>query len=329
MPHRSPHHLHRPARVLSLVAVLLSLVAATGLTRGASVAGAAVEHGLGYSATVLGFTSWYGSYHLGDVGAAWCIDHGSHAPDAAYGYEPTTVDDVPEATRRSVAWAVGRYGQGPDRVTAAALMLVAHDLMGAVYPHGRIDVDALAPRNLGGFGSDGPEVITRARSIKADALSHAALVAPLELSIEMTPAAAGAPGTAIARVVDHAGTPIAGVDVSVAATGPLMTSASDAMTGPDGTARFAYTAVVGENRLDAAAVLPDPVLHAFASTTHRAQRVAVPATVRLSAVAGFEVLAPTTTTTSTSTSTSTTVPPTTTTAPPPTTTTTTTSAPPA
>jgi hypothetical protein len=206
-------------------------------------------------------------------------------------------------------------------------MLVAHDLMGAVYPHGRIDVDALAPRNLGGFGSDGPEVITRARSIKADALSHAALVAPLELSIEMTPAPAGAPSTALAKVVDHAGTPIAGVDVSVASTGPLMTNASNAMTGPDGTARFAYTAVVGENRLDATALLPDPVLHAFASTTHRAQRVAVPATVRLIAVAGFEVLAPTTTTSSTSTTT--TVPPSTTTAPPPTTTTTTTSAPPA
>jgi hypothetical protein len=111
--------------------------------------------------------------------------------------------------------------------------------MGAVYPHGRIDVDALTAADVAGFGDDGADVVARAAVIKADALAHAALVPPLQLTIEMDA------GVAVARVTDAVGTPVAGVEVAVVPTGPTITGAPRATTGGDGSASFPYTEVVG------------------------------------------------------------------------------------
>ena len=67
-------------------------------------------------------------------------------------------------------------------------MLVLHDLRGATYPFGRLDVDTLTPAQLAGFGGHEAEVIARARAIKADALAHAGRRAPLVLRVTLGPA---------------------------------------------------------------------------------------------------------------------------------------------
>src|SRR5829696_1974450 len=80
----------RPAHHLGLVAAVLVLSA--GVVSGAGgepdpdVAAAAVTPVSGFSATVAGWTSWYGAYGLADLGWAWCIDHGSAAPDPDFVY---------------------------------------------------------------------------------------------------------------------------------------------------------------------------------------------------------------------------------------------------
>src|SRR4051794_13460327 len=81
--------LPRPTHHLGFAAAVLALAVA-GFTWGAGSGGpplvlAQVVHETGYEATVLGWTSWYGSYGMGELGSGWCIDHGISAPDAAYG----------------------------------------------------------------------------------------------------------------------------------------------------------------------------------------------------------------------------------------------------
>ena len=76
---RLPPPVLRPARVSMLVAALVALAAGAallGLGASAPPAFATVTHRDGFEATVLGWTSWYGSYDLGPLGAGWCIDHG-------------------------------------------------------------------------------------------------------------------------------------------------------------------------------------------------------------------------------------------------------------
>ena len=51
-------------------------------------------------------------------------------------------------------------------------MLVMHNLRGAVYPAGRLDVHSLTVAQMAGFGGHEAEVIAQARAIKADAVSH-------------------------------------------------------------------------------------------------------------------------------------------------------------
>src|SRR4051794_8448039 len=84
----------------ALLAAATSLVAATALlTLQPEPATAVVTHELGYRATVLGFTSWYGSYGMGALGRGWCIDHGSHSPDPELRYVPASLVGVTPSTR--------------------------------------------------------------------------------------------------------------------------------------------------------------------------------------------------------------------------------------
>ena len=78
---------------LLLLGVALSSVGAC--LAPARAARAQVVHQQGYEATVLGWTSWYGSYALAGLGQTWCIDHGLRAPDADLGYAPTGPPAVP------------------------------------------------------------------------------------------------------------------------------------------------------------------------------------------------------------------------------------------
>jgi hypothetical protein len=125
-------HLARRARLTIAVAgLLLVTLGVVGLRP--RRAGAAVVHGSGFNATVLGWTSWYGSYELPAVGTGWCIDHGLHAPDTTYAYRPTEVDR-PLAVTTAMAWLLAAHGGAAHPADAAAVMLVLHDLMGATYP---------------------------------------------------------------------------------------------------------------------------------------------------------------------------------------------------
>lgn len=302
---------HRALAALRVpLALALLLAGLAGLGRGPAPAGAAVHRVAGYRATVLGWSSWYGSYGLGAEGTAWCIDHGIRAPDPALRYVPTTLDGVPVATRTALAWAFGRHGSAPDRVTSAALMLVAHDLMGAQYPYGRLDVTALTERSIAGFGADGPAVLARARAIRADALAHSGLRPPWRLTIAAPPTPAGRRSTATVRVT-AGGVGVAGIAVTAGASGATIAAPATATTGADGTARFTFTAgASGRLRLSASARVPDLEPRAYAPTVARAQRVVRSSTVDLQAALD---LAPLPTTTAPTTSTTTTTSPTTTT----------------
>jgi hypothetical protein len=323
VPHRLPLGFVPALRALG-AAVLLAIGAAR-LGLGPVHAGAAVHHVRGYEATVLGFTSWYGSYDLGGLGVAWCIDHGIAAPDPALGYAATSVADASADTRAALAWLFGAHGNDPDRVTSAALMLVAHDVMGARYTFGRLDVDTLTPAQTFGFGADTGAVLARARALKADALAHRHLRPPYVLTVDpLDPAAPpGAELLVVARLTDGAGTALGGVVLHAAAEGAAVVSEPAVTTDAGGTATFLVERPDGPFRVEVAGSAPDLELHAYAPTRARAQRVAQPATASFAAV--VELAGPPTTTTTTLPPTTTTLPPTTTTTapppPPPTTTT--------
>jgi hypothetical protein len=89
------------AVVTALATVPILLVV---LSRPAS---AAVVRRTGFSATVAGWHSWYGSYGMAAIGDAWCVDHGIPAPDAAYDYGPAVLGERAVATRTAIAWASG------------------------------------------------------------------------------------------------------------------------------------------------------------------------------------------------------------------------------
>ena len=290
----------------AVVAALVALTIALLGRAGPDLAAAQVEPVAGHEATVAGWTSWYGAYGLGDLGIGWCIDHGLRAPDPDLGYEPTPVDEQAATTRAAVAWAVGAYGHDPDADRAAAVMLAVHDLMGAVYPIGTLDVDALDPAQLAGFDGHEAEVLAAAQAIKADALAHAHLEGTIWLAVDASPVPAGATGELVVRMTDSVGQPVVGVGVTVRSEGAWLTAGSTT-TGADGRARVPFTAAEGWNGFSADATAPDPTLHAFASIAAPTQRVAVPASVPRHAEAGF-VVAPPPPPTTTTTTTTTTVP---------------------
>lgn len=284
-----------PATVVFVAAAVVGLAWASGVFAGPAPAGAAVEHGVGFRAVVDGYRSWYGSYRLGDLGEVWCVDHGIAAPDVVLGYEPTALEDRAPETRRAVAWAVGRHGSGADPVTAAAIMLVLHDLMGAVYPSGPLSVDRLAEGDLSGFGGSAADVLARARAIKADAVGRAGLVGPLSMTVvaegEGT-GVAGRAGTLRVAVVDASGQPLAGVGVHPVVEGAELQGEVDRVTGEDGSAVWPFVSGAGENRFAVSVDVPGAELVALRPTVGAAQRVARPAGVILEGSTSFVAKVP-------------------------------------
>jgi hypothetical protein len=315
-------------RVAALaVAALVVGSAALVASGGSRPTAAEVVHAQGFEATVLGWTSWYGSYDMGALGAGWCIDHGLRAPDPALAYVPTDADDLSASTKAAMAWAVTTHGPGADAVRSAALMLVLHDLRGAVYPYGRIDVDTLTTAQLAGFGDAATAVLAEARTIKADALAHAERRAPATIGLTLS-STGSTTGVATATLTDASGARQVGVTVQLGATGAVL-DASQAITGADGSVHVGFRASSSRSTVavSAQAVVADPAVAAYAPTAAVAQRVVVPRWVTLHATATWSppatTLPPTTTipptTTSTVRSTTTTIRPTTTTIPPSTT----------
>jgi len=332
-----------------LVAAAGCLLAAAALLGAASpppAAHATVTPRLGFRATVLGWSTWYGSYDMGARGPGWCIDHGLHAPDPSFDYVPTSLPDLDPATAAAISWAVAAHGSSNDPVEAAAVMLVLHDLRRASYPFAVLDVDTLTTTQLAGFAGHEGEVIGRARTIKAEARAHAQLRAPFHMTLVLTPSTApeatpapapssrDADGRAAVLVTDASGQAVVGAGVHLAAAGATIDGDQQGATGSDG--RFTRTYRLDPGPLGARAtihanaIVPDPVPGAYASSTVRAQRV-----VHASWL-GLEVDGTTTPTDTSTTTTSTTprprrpvvAPTTTTTAPHPRLPTTTTTSPP-
>ena len=303
----------RRVHLLLLTGLAAGLAGTALLALSPPPAGAAVTHLDGFEATVDGFTSWYGSYGMGPLGVAWCIDHGIRAPDPAFAYVAADLSAVPASTQAAMAWVVSAHGQGTDPVDHAAVMLVLHDLMGAVYPSGPLDVDALPLDRLAGFDGHEADVLVRARWLKADGLNHQELRGPLRLGLAIAAVIDGQAAVTV-TVVDAGGRPLVGISVHLSAPAGALT-ASDGTT--DSTGHWHTTARPAALPLTVlgSATVPSPVLDAWSPTTQPAQRVARPRLDELSASATLAA-APTTTTTTTvppTTTTTTTVPPTTTT----------------
>lgn len=282
----------RPWRPLLAVTACLIVAAPLRLLSPPAPAAAEVEHGSGFSATVDGFRGWYGSYRLGDIGEVWCVDHGISAPDAALGYEPATLEDRAPETRRAIAWAVGRHGPGADGVESAALMLVLHDLMGAAYPSGPLDVDRLGVERLDGFEGAEAAVIERARSIKADAVARAPITAPLSLVVDVEEVPATRTGVLRATLLEGAGMPVAGVTIHPAVTGAALSGEVERVTSGDGAVSWPFEAGPGENRFVLRAEVPGIDLVSLRPTGGPAQRVARPSSVTVTAEAGYEAVVP-------------------------------------
>jgi hypothetical protein len=319
----TPPRSRRATSLLGLgTCVLIALAALLASTATTPAAVAQVAPRVGYHATVLGWSSWYGSYDLGPAGTGWCIDHGLRAPDPAFQYVPAIAADLDTDRRVAMAWAVSAHVDASDPVESAAIMLVLHDLRGASYPFGHLDVDRLTPGDLDGFAGHEADVIARARSTKAEALAHRHLRAPFAMRLTLAPAPAPAPGPtpehdqtglAVATLTDANGAPVVGAGLRLDASGAQLEPTSVETTSAEGSVTQAYAlsdpAVAAHFR--AHALVPDPELAVLASSTTRAQRVARPAWLAL--VADAASVVPVTTST---TSTTAPVATTTTTAPP-------------
>ncbi len=272
---------------LGFVAAVVVTVAHVPLAR-PDPAAAEVTRLNGYAAIVDGWRSWYGSYGMGALGAAWCIDHGIRAPDPAFAYVPTAAD-VPLETSRAIAWALGAHGRSPDRITAAALMLAVHDLMGARYPSGTLDVDQLTAERMSGFEGAEVAVLEQARRLKADALDHSHLEGPVSLQAAVVPAGLrpGEQGELDLHLTDRNGAGVGGVLLHAAVTGAVLTGAVEARTDPEGRLRLPFVATAGHNRFDVTGSVPDLQLQAYEPTLRRAQRVARPAVEEVGDSVGF------------------------------------------
>lgn len=310
----------------TLLAGCTSLIAATVLLVTApGPADAAVTHQYGYQATVLGFTSWYGSYGMGPLGLAWCIDHGIRAPDPVYRYVAADMSSVPLEARTAMAWVVGRWGNGNDRTTHAALMLVLHDLMGARYPRGRLDVDQLTPAELAGFEGRESEVLARARMMKADGTAHRGLRGALYLTLQLAPLDSDGDTVVRLTVRDDAGQAVPGVPIVLDGAGAGLHT-TQATTDASGNASVLAHPSTTTSRVRAQTIVPVLDLEVWRASTTAAQRVTRAIVVGLVAEATVTATPPSTTTTTTTTvpvtTTTTTLPTTTTTVPASTTTTT-------
>jgi hypothetical protein len=282
----------RQRLALGLLVAALAYATSGGLPLLLARAGAEVVRRDGFWASVDGFHGWFGSYDMGSLVTTWCVDHGLAAPDHRYGYVPAEVLDHPPAVRRAMAWALGSHGDQPDRVTAAALTLVLHDMTRQRYPTGQLQLDRLGPGDLQGFEGQEGKVLELARSIRDDALAHAHLQGPFQLALRTGRLRPGERAVLVARLTDASGAAVPGVALRASLGAAPLRPVGGAVTDERGEQRFAFTPSVGTNRLTATGWVPDTVLKSFAPATARAQRVARPARLTVKAATQAHARAP-------------------------------------
>lgn len=238
-------------------------------------ASAAVVDAVGLDGTVLGWSSWYGSYTVAGIGTGFCLDHGKLAPDSAYNYRLAAT--IGGTTGAELAYVARTYGATRDAVTAAATNLVIHDLQNAVYPYGALNVMTLQPSQVAGFNGEGTKVIARARAIMSDTLAHY-LIGPYHLSL-LTPSSVSATRTVPVSVslLDGRGTAIVGARVTLTATNTTVKTLT-VTTDSTGKAKATFT-VTGTNvsvAVTASTVLPSPTPLVYAASgtyATKAQRI--------------------------------------------------------
>lgn len=240
-------------------------------------ASAAVVEAAGLNGTVLGWSSWYGSYTVAGVGTGFCLDHAKLAPDSAYSYKLAAT--IAGTTGAELAYVARTYGATRDALTAAATNLVIHDLQNAVYPYGALNVMTLQPSQVAGFNGQASKLIARARAIMADTIAHY-LIGPYHLSL-VTPTSVSATLTVPVSLslLDGRGTPIAGARVTLTATNTTVKTLT-VTTDSSGKAKATFTATGGNVSVavTASAVLPSPTPLVYAGSgtyATRAQRIII------------------------------------------------------
>ena len=233
---------------------------------------------------------WFGDYRGAVPGEAraFCLDLGYWYASPGYRYRATSAaalrnrlgKAVPLERRRRIAYAIWRYGRSDDADRQAAVMLYVHAQMGDARP-GEIDPGAL-----------GPAVATLYRRIDRDTPRfHGPYRIETSLPERLL---VGRPAAAIVRVVSARGRPMAGVRLSLSATGAGGVPDA-ARTNDSGLARVRLTptAAAGLRLQVTTEPLAAPQPHVFAPTAGLAvrsgQRLAVPAAKAVSATVTHEV----------------------------------------
>ena len=200
-----------PAAVRRRAGVLLLLVAAVLIALPLPIARAAVREGVGLRGTVLGRSSWYGSYDVAGIGLAFCLDAERLAPDSDYDYR--LGPPITGVLGAEIAYVAGTYGTTRDPIRAAAVKLVLHDLQGALYPRGTLDVLRLQASDLSGFSGRAADVVAAAQSMMRATVREYRL-GPYRLDVRAP--ASVAPGSSFdvdVTLVDARGSRIAGANV--------------------------------------------------------------------------------------------------------------------
>lgn len=296
------HRLRKP-NVVPIVALLVSLAALAGLAGVVIVATgphaeAAVTRIAGFHGSVDGFEGWFGSYNMGGIGPAFCIDHGIPDPDPALGYVPFPPAELPAEVGAAMSWITARWSRPDDAVTSAAMVLALHDLMDARYPSGPLEVFELRPGDLRGFAGNEAQVIAYARLLELDGLAHRHLRAPFHLSAQAKPIPAGSSGVIVVKATDAAGAPVRGAVLAIKADGARLSGPVAARSDSSGSARFTFTAGSGRSQFEAVLITAAAEPAIFAPTRQRAQRVIRPAFATTSLTTSFDnAYQPSTTTT--------------------------------
>lgn len=270
----------RPAsprrRVARRAGALLALLGVVMIALPIGPAQAVVRTAVGMRGTVLGRTAHYGTYFVPGVGNVLCLDASKIAPDSDYAYKPGAT--IGGTLGAQLAYAASTYGNTTDPVTAIAAKLVVHDLQGAVYPHGAMDVFRLQPNQLAGFGGREAAIVAKARAEMTDVLKNYR-VAPYRLTLASPTTLDENNRVPItATLLDGRGRTLAGFRVTL--TGSNTTVATITVTtNSTGKASATFTAANPDNqvRISARAVLPSatPIVHVPTrpDVVSRAQRV--------------------------------------------------------
>ncbi len=272
------HYSARRRRYPRRLGALVTLAAILTVVLPADMAEAAVRTSTGMRGTVLGRTAWYGLYLIPGVGPALCLDADKAAPDTDFNYRPGQT--ITGTLGAQLAYAARVYGSTSDIVTAVAAKLVVHDLQGARYPYGELDVFRLQTSQLAGFGGREASIVTRARQVMNDVLTNYR-IGPYRLTAR-TPSTLDDSNRVPVTIslLDGRGRPFANTRVTLTATNTTVrTIVVTTDSRGQATATFTATDTGQQVRITASTVLPSPTPTVYWPTrpdmVNRAQRVVI------------------------------------------------------